>query len=112
MCIRDRANTPPAPSFTATCAGLTCSVDASASSDPDGAITAYQWSFGDGTTGSGATATHGYGQAGTYPVTLTVTDAGGPVSYTPLPAHETVLDLVCRLLLEKKNPQQHCDHVF
>ena len=30
--------------------------------------------------------------------------AGGilPVSYTHLRAHETVLDLVCRLLLEKK----------
>ena len=26
------------------------------------------------------------------------------VSYTHLRAHETVLDLVCRLLLEKKNP--------
>ena len=26
----------------------------------------------------------------------------GPVSYTHLRAHETVLDLVCRLLLEKK----------
>ena len=29
-----------------------------------------------------------------------------PVSYTHLRAHETVLDLVCRLLLEK-NKQQH-----
>ena len=28
--------------------------------------------------------------------------AGRPVSYTHLRAHETVLDLVCRLLLEKK----------
>ena len=28
-----------------------------------------------------------------------------PVSYTHLRAHETVLDLVCRLLLEKKIPQ-------
>ena len=27
----------------------------------------------------------------------------GPVSYTHLRAHETVLDLVCRLLLEKTN---------
>ena len=27
----------------------------------------------------------------------------GPVSYTHLRAHATVLDLVCRLLLEKKN---------
>ena len=33
-----------------------------------------------------------------------------PVSYTHLRAHETVLDLVCRLLLEKKkktNIQEH-----
>ena len=28
----------------------------------------------------------------------------GPVSYTHLRAHETVLDLVCRLLLEKTPP--------
>ena len=28
---------------------------------------------------------------------------GGAVSYTHLRAHETVLDLVCRLLLAKKN---------
>mgnify|MGYP003381456070 CR=1 FL=1 len=30
-----------------------------------------------------------------------------PVSYTHLRAHETVLDLVCRLLLEKKKIQSH-----
>ena len=29
-----------------------------------------------------------------------------PVSYTHLRAHETVLDLVCRLLLEKKKPRE------
>ena len=29
-----------------------------------------------------------------------------PVSYTHLRAHETVLDLVCRLLLEKKKPYE------
>mgnify|MGYP003381626118 CR=1 FL=1 len=28
-----------------------------------------------------------------------------PVSYTHLRAHETVLDIVCRLLLEKKNQE-------
>ena len=28
----------------------------------------------------------------------------GSVSYTHLRAHETVLDIVCRLLLEKKKP--------
>ena len=32
-------------------------------------------------------------------------DDAGPVSYTHLRAHETVLDLVCRLLLEKKKKQ-------
>ena len=32
------------------------------------------------------------------------------VSYTPLRAHETVLDLVCRLLLEKKNDRHTIDN--
>ena len=31
----------------------------------------------------------------------------GPVSYTHLRAHETVLDLVCRLLLEKKKKDKN-----
>ena len=31
----------------------------------------------------------------------------GAVSYTHLRAHETVLDLVCRLLLEKKNKKKN-----
>ena len=36
----------------------------------------------------------------------------GPVSYTHLRAHETVLDLVCRLLLEKKKKyQRYRSHV-
>ena len=30
-----------------------------------------------------------------------------PVSYTHLRAHETVLDLVCRLLLDKKKPKSN-----
>src|SRR5664280_2750108 len=37
------------------------------------------------------------------PFTLATCDYIIPVSYTHLRAHETVLDLVCRLLLEKKN---------
>ena len=31
------------------------------------------------------------------------------VSYTHLRAHETVLDIVCRLLLEKKKPKSHTE---
>ena len=34
----------------------------------------------------------------------------GTVSYTHLRAHETVLDLVCRLLLEKKT--HHINHII
>src|SRR5664280_1182073 len=33
-------------------------------------------------------------------------DCWSPVSYTHLRAHETVLDLVCRLLLEKKKKKK------
>jgi hypothetical protein len=34
----------------------------------------YSWTFGDGATGSGATTTHAYAAAGTYSVSLTITD--------------------------------------
>jgi PKD repeat protein len=58
----------------ATCQALVCAFNAAGSVDPDGSITAYQWAFGDGTTGSGATLTHTYAVGGTYLATLTVTD--------------------------------------
>ena len=48
--------------------------DASASADPDGQITAYAWNFGDLTLGSGQVTPHSYTMAGTYNVSLTVTD--------------------------------------
>ncbi|MFX1441707.1 MAG: PKD domain-containing protein, partial [Promethearchaeota archaeon] len=50
------------------------SFDASNSSDPDGNIVSYDWTFGDTSTGSGKTTTHAYQETGDYPVTLTVTD--------------------------------------
>ena len=34
------------------------------------------------------------------------------VSYTHLRAHETVLDLVCRLLLEKKKTTKNTEHIY
>jgi subtilisin family serine protease len=70
-------NQPPTASFSFSCSGLTCSFDGSASSDPDGSITGYAWSFGDGVSGSGVTASRTYAAGGTYNVTLTVTDNAG-----------------------------------
>ena len=50
------------------------SFDGTASSDPGGTIVGYAWNFGAGTTAAGPTATHAYAAAGTFVVTLTVTD--------------------------------------
>ena len=44
---------------------------------------------------------------GAYPVTPGVYSEANAVSYTHLRAHETVLDIVCRLLLEKKTQKKH-----
>ncbi len=51
--------------------------DGSGSSDPDGSIAAYQWDFGDGSTGSGVSPSHTYNTDGSFTVTLTVTDNAG-----------------------------------
>jgi len=77
-------NETPVVSFTATptsgAAPLTVVFNASASSDPDGTIASYHWSFGDGATATGKNATHGYSTAGAYVVTLTVEDNEGATS--------------------------------
>ena len=44
----------------------------------------------------------GHGGRGSAQADADTVGAAGPVSYTHLRAHETVLELVCRLLLEKK----------
>lgn len=72
-----RANTPPVAAFTSAVDQLTVAVDASTSADPDGSIVSYAWNFGDGGTASEAVTAHTYAHAGTYPVTLTVTDNNG-----------------------------------
>ena len=75
-------NQPPTASFTSSCTDLGCSFDASGSSDGDGSIASYAWTFGDGNTGSGQKPSHTYAAAGTYTVELTVTDNQGATATT------------------------------
>ncbi len=52
-------------------------LSAQPSTDVDGKITSYAWTFGDGSTGGGQVAFHEYPNAGTYRASLIVTDDGG-----------------------------------
>ena len=69
-------NTPPTAAFTSTVQNLSATMT-STSTDSDGVVTSHAWDYGDGTTGTGSPTTHAYAQAGTYDVTLTVTDDDG-----------------------------------
>jgi trimeric autotransporter adhesin len=70
-------NQPPVAAFSSTVANLSVSFDAGGSIDPDGAIASYAWDFGDDSTDAAVAPTHRYAAAGSYPVTLTVTDDDG-----------------------------------
>lgn len=71
------SNLPPTASFTQSANGLTVTFGGSGSSDVDGVITSYVWSFGDDANDTGVSTTHTYAASGTYNVTLTVTDDDG-----------------------------------
>ncbi|MEO9326141.1 PKD domain-containing protein [Nocardioides sp. C4-1] len=66
------------------CTGLVCNISGVGSADPDvGDTVTYLWGFGDGTPTSTASAmSHTFPAAGTYTVTLTVTDGWGRVGVT------------------------------
>ena len=69
-------NEDPVAHITGSCTYLTCPLSGSSSMD-DGTIASYSWDFGDGGTASGVSPGHTYGTAGSYLVTLTVTDDDG-----------------------------------
>lgn len=81
-----RINAVPTVSFTYSNTGTTVTFNAEKSSDPDGTISNYAWTFGDSgspsNTASGATSstTHTYPAVGTYSVSLTLTDNDGATS--------------------------------
>jgi PKD repeat protein len=76
-------NLPPTASFDLppTCvAGTPCGFHSTSTDDGDIAAAVHAWDFGDTGVGAGADVTHTYEEAGTYTVTLIVTDAQGLAS--------------------------------
>lgn len=61
--------------------GIPIQFDGTKSIAYDGIVKSYDWSFGDGTTATGATPTHTYPQEGNYTVTLTITDNTGNTAH-------------------------------
>ncbi|GLQ99484.1 hypothetical protein GCM10007863_39040 [Dyella mobilis] len=66
----------PVANFTDTVSGLTATFT-NTSTDTGGTITSYAWNFGDGSTSTSASPSHTYTAAGTYTVSLEVTDSTG-----------------------------------
>jgi LPXTG-motif cell wall-anchored protein len=74
----DPGNQAPIAAVTATNEGARFTFSAAGSADSDGAVTGLTWSFGDGSApAEGEQVVHEYTAAGTYTVTLTVTDDDG-----------------------------------
>lgn len=71
--VQVTVNLPPTANFTYSCAGLSCTFTDS-STDPDGSIVGWSWTFGDGGSSTLQNPTHPYAGQGTYSVRLVVTD--------------------------------------
>ncbi len=69
-------NSPPSANFSFSSSGLTASFT-DTSTDSDGTIASRSWNFGDGSSSTSTNPSRTYASAGTYSVTLTVTDNGG-----------------------------------
>ncbi len=65
-------------------AGVTVTLDASGSSDPEGDPLQFAWNLGDGTVTTGPTATHVYTRAGQYFVDLIVSDGLHPDRFSTM----------------------------
>jgi len=75
-------NNPPLAFFSENCSDLACAFNGAMSSDTDGTIESYAWTFGDGATDTGMSPSHTYAAPGTYTVGLTVTDDDGATAVT------------------------------
>jgi hypothetical protein len=68
---------PPVADFTFTMTGLSVTFDGSTSYDSDGMIATWHWGFGDSTEADGEITTHIFPEAGTYTISVVVTDSEG-----------------------------------
>ena len=64
--------------------GSAIAFDASATFDQDGDALRFDWDFGDGSTGTGASVSHVYDDNGQFTAVLTVTDERGAISTAPI----------------------------
>jgi PKD repeat protein len=84
-------NVAPTAVFTATCTGLTCQLNSAGTTDANGDPLRYSWNFGDLTAVSTAvTPLHLFPAAGTYTITLTVSDGWNRVGTVSHPVTVTV----------------------
>lgn len=84
-------------------------LDGSASVDPDGVITNFEWDFGDGTTGHGVAGRHRYTQAGSYQVRLMLRDDADVANSAVVLSHQMVVNPVP--LAGLHTPAQLCANV-
>ena len=73
---------PPVAAFSADVTSGTAPLAVTFSDQSTGVPTSWSWTFGDGATSTVQSPLHSYAAAGTYSVTLTATNAGGPNSLT------------------------------
>jgi|GEM_PF-583899 len=74
LIILSSANSAPVAVGAFDCVDLTCTFTSDASTDADGYLSSFRWTFGDGKSANLASASHAYTTAGTYNVALTVAD--------------------------------------
>jgi PKD repeat protein len=77
--VEPTGNAAPNAVFAQSCTGLTCSVSSQGTTDPNpGDVISYTWTWGDGTTSTGASpSAHTYATTGTYVIALTAKDGWG-----------------------------------
>lgn len=75
------ANTGPTAAFSPACSGLSCTFT-DESTDGDGAVTGWNWTFGDGGTSTTQSPPHSYSSGGSYTVSLVATDDDGATATT------------------------------